>query len=365
MKSFLANDTNVKLLGRTFLLEDKLWLSLSASGIEFTFEGKNLEVTILGSTASTLPDNRLNYARFAIYVNDSRVINCDLNEPVKIFQVIQEETPVKAVIRILKLSECAMSTMAIAPLSTDEDATITPTPKKERRVEIIGDSITCGYGVDDEDWSHPFVTATEDVTKSYSYRTIQALDADYSIFSTSGHGIISGYTDNPAIQMTEQKVPDYYPYYGLSYDKFGEDIAPTTLPWDFSKFIPDAVIINLGTNDDSFCQDMVERQNDYKVHYIAFLETIRSKYPDATIFCILGLMGDRLYPYVMKAVQEYSAKTEDTNIYSLHIPPQLESDGYVSDYHPTCVSHAKATAVLVPFVKLMMGWEDEVDKASK
>lgn len=357
MKTIITTKENVKLLGRTYLLEDKLWLSLSASGVEFEFTGKQLELTIEGSNASTLPDNRLNYARFAVYKNDERVIDCNLDEPTKHFVIANTSEVETSIIRIIKLSECAMSTMAICPLEVDEEASITPTPAKTRRIEIIGDSITCGYGVDDEDWSHPFVTATEDVTKSYSYKTIQALNADYSIFSTSGHGIISGYTADPAIQMTEQKVPDYYPYYGLSYDQFGSAGAPTKLPWDFSRFQPDVIVINLGTNDDSYCQDDIAKQTSYKEHYIEFLEYVRSKNPSATIFCILGLMGDRLYPTVDKVVKEYSAKTGDAKIYSMHIPPQIESDGLVSDYHPTSRSHDKATAVLVPFIKVMMGWE--------
>lgn len=356
MKTYIANEKNVKLLGRTYALDEELWLSLSASGIEFIFEGKELTLTVKGSEASKLPGNRQNYARFGVYVDDVRVINCDLDEPVKKLPVLSEKEAVKKTIRIIKLSECAMSTMGICPLETDDEAVLTPTPAKNRKIEIIGDSITCGYGVDDEDWAHPFATATENVTKSYSYKTIRALDADYSIFSTSGHGIISGYTADPSIQMTEQKVPDYYGGYGLSCDFFGETISPTNTPWDFSRFVPDAVVINLGTNDDSYCQDDSAKQADYKENYKKFLKTIREKYPQATVFCILGLMGDRLYPTVDKVVKEYSAETGDTNVYSLHLPPQLESDGFVSDYHPTAVSHDKATAVLVPFIKLMMGW---------
>lgn len=48
-------------------------------------------------------------------------------------------------------------------------------------MEFIGDSITCGYGVDDPDKEHHFKTATEDVTKAYAYKTALALNADYSM----------------------------------------------------------------------------------------------------------------------------------------------------------------------------------------
>ena len=67
-------------------------------------------------------------------------------------------------------------------------------PGLAHKIEFIGDSITAGYGVDDEVKEHGFSTATEDVTKTYAYKTAAALQADYSIVAYSGHGIISGYT---------------------------------------------------------------------------------------------------------------------------------------------------------------------------
>ena len=358
MKQWIAWEEHVKLLGRTYIQDEKLWLSLSATGIEFTFTGKSLAFTVQGSTASTIKDNAQNYARYAIYKDDVRILDEVLDQKEKKHVILDEETPVTCTIRLLKLSECAMSTLALCPIETDEEAVLAPTPAKKRKLEIIGDSITCGYGVDDEDFTHPFSTATEDVTKSYSYKTVSALDADYSIFSISGYGIISGYTDNPSIQVKEQQLPNFYPYYGFSNDTFGDSVKPAELAWDFSRFQPDAIVINLGTNDDSFCQDTLEKQLDYKDHYVQFLKEVRCKNPNATIFCILGLMGDRLYPTVVNTVEEYKKETGDTKLYALHIPPQIESDGLVSDYHPTSRSHDKAAAVLVPFIRVMMSWND-------
>lgn len=38
-QKFLANNTNVKMLGRTYFYNDALWFSLSGSGVEFEFTG--------------------------------------------------------------------------------------------------------------------------------------------------------------------------------------------------------------------------------------------------------------------------------------------------------------------------------------
>ncbi len=45
-KRFYAEKENVKLIGRTAMKDGTLWLALSASGIEFTFEGISASVEI-------------------------------------------------------------------------------------------------------------------------------------------------------------------------------------------------------------------------------------------------------------------------------------------------------------------------------
>lgn len=76
-------------------------------------------------------------------------------------------------------------------------------------MEFIGDSITCGYGVDDEVAEHQFKTATEDVTRAYAYKTARMLNADYSMFSASGYGIITGYTEGD-VKLEDQRLPQFY-----------------------------------------------------------------------------------------------------------------------------------------------------------
>lgn len=350
------NAENVKYLGRTVLWKDTLFLSLSGSGIEFEYEGCGLTLTLLGGSASEIPDNQANYARMAIYVNDKRVYDLQLSSAETTLRLAESAQPEKSVIRVIKLSECAMSLAGIAPLEISAGETVKPTPAKTHRVEFIGDSITCGYGIDDEDPLHPFQTATEDVTRAYAYKTVKALDVDYSMFSTSGYGIISGYTGDPTIQMTNQLIPDFYESMGFSYDRMPSMPAPMDIPWTFDAFVPDAIVVNLGTNDDSYCQEDATRQQIYADAYVDFLKVIRKRNPNAMIICALGLMGDRLYPWVCKAAKTYSEETGDQRIHTVHLPEQDASVGYVSDYHPLESAHEKAANVLIPAIREIMGW---------
>lgn len=349
---------NVKMIGRTALFGDTLLLSLSGSGVEFRYTGKGLTLNLIGGSAAQLPDNDGNYARIAVYVNDERVVDTQLATSQTELKIAHSTETTTSVIRIIKLSECAMSLVGIAPLEISEGEEICPTDAKARKIEFIGDSITCGYGVDDEDPLHPFKTATEDVTRAYAYKTAKALNADYSMFSTSGYGIISGYTGDPTVKMDNQLIPTFYESFGFSYDSMQDIPTPMDIPWDFASYTPDAIVINLGTNDDSYCQENAKRQAEYASAYVEFLKVVRKHNPDAMIFCVLGLMGDRLYPWVCTAAEDYTAQTGDDQITTVHLPEQDASVGYVSDYHPLESAHEKAANVLIAEIRSTMGWNN-------
>ena len=356
MKRIELNTSNFKLLGRTLPFENGLLLSLSGTGIEFDYTGCGLDITLKAGSASEIPANDANYARIAVYVDDKRVIDMQLASPETVLHIAESDTVHTSRIRLIKLSEVAMSLAFITEIEIGEEESITPVPASDHKIEFIGDSITCGYGVDDEDPLHPFKTATEDVTKAYAYKTAARLKADYSIFSASGYGIISGYTDDPDKRNEPELIPLYYESMGLSYDKLPGVADTKDISWDFTRFNPDVLVINLGTNDDSFCQDDKTKQSEFTDRYAKFLKVVRSHNADAYIFCILGLMGDRLYPSVCDAVAKYSAETGDKRITTVHLTEQDGEVGYVSDYHPLESAHDIAVTELTESIRTTMGW---------
>ena len=355
MKGTQLTSQTAKLVGRTYLPDSgTLWCGLSGSGAEFEFTGKNLDIMVEGDKVSW-SGQKDNYARIAIYVDGERVVDDMLNEGLKKYSPIQGDSEVTKTVKIVKLSETAMSCFGIMPILLEDGASIKPAAEKAHKVEFIGDSITCGYGVDDEDPTHNFKTSTEDVTRAYAYKTAQELDVDYSMFSISGWGIISGWTGDGK-QKPEQQIPLYYEKYGYSYGGFGDE-QPQNMDWDFSLYQPELIVINLGTNDDSYCGSNEERKQDYVNGYVEFLKTVRSDNPDARILCVLGIMGDNLYPSVEQAVSDYSSETGDKNISAFHLEPQNSSeDGLVADYHPTEKTHTKEAEALTAEIKSIMGW---------
>ena len=351
MNTFTPTWNNVKPLGRTHQLEDSLWLAFSGTGAEFTAHCTRLDVVMAADSRFADPANQ---CRIAIEVNGQRVVDDMLSAAEKTYAVWQSDAAEEITVRVIKLSETAMSTCGIKAIVTDAEA-ICPTAKKAHAIEFIGDSITCGYGADDEVAEHPFATSTENVTHSYAYKTAQALDADYSMVSISGYGIISGYTGTGESKVTSQLLPAYYEKLGFSYGQY-QGQTPADVAWDFSAYTPDLIVINLGTNDDSYTGDDPERQEDYRAQYTEFLKVVRRNNPDAKILCTLGIMGDRLYPQVEKAVAAYTEETGDTNIACMKFAVQLYADGYAADWHPSQKTHTKASQKLVKEIQQLMGW---------
>lgn len=347
---FRATRQHVRLIGRTCEYNEVLWLALSGSGVEFSFYGRKAEITIKGDSMAGSGNNE---ARIGIYVNGTRIVDDLVNEPMKRYTVFESETEENVTVKFLKLSEAAMSTVGIQEITVDAIEGIQPTPGNAYNIEFIGDSITCGYGVDDEDVAGTFSTATEDVTKTYAYLAAQRLQANYSMVCYSGYGIISGYTDNGEKLLTHL-VPDYYEKVGKSEGKFDGTLAPQSVSWDFNQFVPELVVVNLGTNDDSYCKDDPDRQEDYTQQYVDFLKMIRRNNADATILCTLGIMGDRLYPCVEQAVSRYTEATGDRKIGTMKFDVQSAEDGYVVNMHPTEATHRKAADRLAAYIEEIM-----------
>lgn len=345
---YMLTTDYVKPLGRTYYHNHCRWLTFSASGIEFQFTGLTCEVTLVGDSMANTGEGEGHQARYAIYVDDQLVLEDLLKETEKNICIYEESVRKDAIIRIIKLSESSDSSLGIKNIKVI-DGEIKPTKEKKFKMEFIGDSITCGYGIDG-DLGDTYKTSNENATKAYAYKAVQALDADYSMVAFSGHGVISGYTDNGVINDSFLVMP-YYDKIGKSYGKIPQFIAPETIPWDFEQFKPNLIVVNLGTNDASYCGTQVERCEAYELGYVEMLKQIREYNKDATILCVLGIMGDTLYPYVENAVSKYKEETQDKNVLSMKFDEQDPEDGYGVDWHPSEITHEKAAQKLVAFIR--------------
>ena len=346
-KAFKPTDNFVKKLGRTYYYNDALWLAMPASGIEFTVTGTRAEIELLGDNVSTASWGKKNLSRVAVFVDGVRVADTLMDSKTKTITAFECDTEITATIKIIKLSECINSTVAIKNVSVTSLGDIAPTTARPYKIEFIGDSITAGFGIDINNPYTEFTTASEDITKTYGYRTAQAFGADVSIVAFSGYGIMSG---------TVKHIPDYYYSHGKSLGKFDETLDLPTVGWDFSQYQPDLIVINAGQNDISYCTGNPQREAEFVSAYVKFLKQVRKVNPNATILCTLGIMSGSLYDEIELAVSRYTSETGDTNVYAMQFDKQLKSDGYAIAFHPTEATHIKAANALIAKIQQIKGW---------
>lgn len=216
----------------------------------------------------------------------------------------------------------------------------------DRRIEYYGNSITCGYGILDSLNSNHFSIRTEDEALSYAGLAADSLGADRHTICWSGRGVIQNY---------------------------GGDVASPTLPkifrrvvwsdstdlWDFSRWTPDVVVIDLGTNDYS-----TSLPDSAKFHgaYTAFVDTLHALYPQAGFLLVDGPMlsaGSEALNRLRRNLDDVVADATKQGIKASHLalPPQDGSLGYGADWHPSAKQAVLNGKQVAEALRTFMGWD--------
>ena len=226
-------------------------------------------------------------------------------------------------------------------------ALLAPPPTPARRIEVIGDSISAGYGDECTNASQPFAAATEDEYVAYGPLAARSFGADVHVIAWSGKGLYR----NDDGSMTET-MPILW-----------QRTIPTdaTSMWNPSQWVPDVVVINLGTND--YNADSTDPSVPFQSAYLTFVATLRTAYPNAFILAAVGPM--------LSGTSYTSAKTVITNVVSMRasggdtrmalveFPTQnCGEDGSMCgcDYHPNIAEHQTMATILEGAIHTAVGW---------
>ena len=232
-----------------------------------------------------------------------------------------------------------------------------PPALPDRKIEFIGNSITCGYGNEGTDRNEHFDYATENHYYSYASIVARSLEAQHWVVARSGIGAYRNYgeakTGSPRSCM-----PVQYEYTGYAYDlRLRDEASFLREKWDFSRYQPDVVCINLGTNDLS--------TNNYDVTllkqgYQKLLQLVRAHNPKAKIVFLCGSMlsGKELAiaKQLLDEVKTEANKAGDKEVYRFDFTPQAGDLGYGNDWHPSLLQHEKMAAELAAYLRALMHW---------
>ena len=202
---------------------------------------------------------------------------------------------------------------------------------------MIGDSITCGYGVLGAGPGCGFTADTEAETHAWGALAAAQLGAWNTAIAYSGKGVIRNYGGDTI---------DLMPALFLRQD--ANDPAST---WNWS-YQPQVVVVNLGTNDYS----VGDPGQAFEDAYIAFVATIRGKYPDAWIVVSSSPMLDGADHSSLVGHLQAVVAASGARVRFLDLLPQDPADGYGCDWHPSEATQRKMAAALVAEIREVTGW---------
>lgn len=354
---FQAKEPQVKISGRTLYRNGIRFLGYSGSSVTFRFYGKKAVARLVSNIAV---HEDFQHAWAAVYINGdkepSRRFSLDAEEAD--YVLYEGDTDTELTLTICKYSEPEYAACGIVWIETDSQSLLPPPGEKSRRIQIIGDSITCGYGVEGSLNDMVHETAKENPAKAYSLLTAQALDAEAEIVAWNGKGVITQYVgEEDDTPVSGWLVPMLYEYTdaGCERDYFHRKKGDWEY-WNHDSCIPDLVIVYLGTNDASYTRCIPRRNREFEDAYTAFLERIHQNHPAAKILCTLGTMDQRLCGSVKCAVNAFLLHHPEGNAFYLELPMQEEADGLGTFWHPTAATHRKIAALVTARAKEIMGW---------
>ncbi|MBK8881991.1 MAG: hypothetical protein IPN67_06255 [Bacteroidales bacterium] len=247
VKFIPADNRNITLTGR-FDLTDKSSPVFMYSGclIRTVFSGTSVEVILKDDSLRNM---------FNVIIDDSLSV-LTTNKPDGIYLLAANLDNRKHTLEISRRTEWHAGNTTFKGFNVDKGKRLYKPAGKTRIIEFIGDSYTCGYGNEGKSREEHFRYETENNWLTYGSLTSRGLNAEYLTVCRSGIGMWQGYGGDTTFTM-----PKLY----------NQVIINGTSSWDFTRYQPDVVVIDLGGNDLSAALDSVLFVNTY----IDFLRRIR------------------------------------------------------------------------------------------
>jgi Carbohydrate esterase 2 N-terminal/GDSL-like Lipase/Acylhydrolase family len=332
------NDAHIRYMGRIAMKDSAAQLAWPGTSVKMNFSGTGVSVLLQDERGD-------NYFNVILDGKVASILHPDAGK--KVYTLASGLPAGKHILELFKRTEWEMGKTWLFQFILDNNTiALEAPPQQKRRMEFFGNSITCGYAVEDNTGQDRGTAPYENGYISYAAITARHFDAAFNSTSKEGIGILVSWF--PLI------MPEMY-------DRL--DATDPGSKWDFSKYTPDIVVINLFQNDSWLFK--MPNHPQFKARfgttapspdsiiraYRGFVKNIRQKYPKAWIICALGNM-DAVAPgapwpgYIEAAV----APLKDNRLYT-HIFPYKNTPG-----HPKPAEQQAMADDLIAFIEKNIKW---------
>lgn len=320
-----VSPTVARLTGRFWQQDDQLQFSWSGSAIAFRFNGTMAKIALSSNDR----------ARFYVEVDgESRTLWVEKGE--REYVLAKGLAEGEHQVRVIRETEAFTIVTAVAgPIVTDGKV-LAPPAASERRLLVFGDSITAGYGVEGASKACSYSHDTSTARKAYAMLAAEKLDADVHVIAWSGIGVWRSYGEQAPTNPTMR-------------ERFNRTLADNPeAPWQPAQYMPDAIIVNLGTND--FWTGTSE---GYAAAMADFLASIQTRYPSAPVYLMASpmLRGDSRNAQVQVLKSLASGNVQFFDAGGIE-----QADGLGCDYHPNLTTQTRLATRLASKLSQDLGW---------
>ena len=332
------NDAHVRIVGRYEARPDGVVrLGYPGSGFLVRFRGGSLGLTVTSSSNTS-----------------ALTVVADHGEPRLVLLRKGEQTIALAegaeagphLVEVYKRTETWQGLVDLVSVSAGPgDELLSPPLLPVRKLLFIGDSVTCGAGVDSnaqctEEPAHP----NGDPYHSYGMVLGRRLDAQVDLVCYGGRGLERDYR---GLTMKDGvlNAPDFVDL------AIATDEPSTRAVWNAQRWSPEGIVVSLGTNDFNLQKTKPLHGPAFVADYVALLKRLRAEYPHATVFVTEGAIVTD--PLLRQYVREAVAGMNDVHVQwaaATHYP------GNGCNAHPTREQHGRMADDLEPLLRRGLHW---------
>lgn len=309
------------------------------AGPKFSWPGSTIIATFDGTGISAQLADNVGNNYFVIAVDGGTPTAFRTQQGTSTYPIATGLASGKHTVSLVKRTESYDGIVQLLGLTPTGGALVATPEPWARRIEFVGDSITCGYGVLGGACTNPSVDE-EDWTVTAGALVAAQLHAEPTTISYSGIGMYRDYSGSTTNQMPTRFLLTL------------ADIPSST--WGFTTPPPDVVVIDLGTND--FAGG--DPGTAFLMAYTTFLQQeLRPHYPNAWVIVAVspmlsGTSRTQISAYLNGVVSTLQAAGDKRVAYFEYDFEQTMG----CQYHPDVATNQAMAAKIVPFIEQLTGW---------
>jgi hypothetical protein len=333
-----ANDTLIEYTGRIDFS--------NPLAPKFSYSGVSIRACFSGTSIAAIMDDDIGQNYYNIILDGKMLDTIRIGIGKKTYKLAEGLENIKHEIEIFKRTEQQFGKTQFFGFVVDKGTSLSAIiNSRNKLMEYIGNSITCGYGNEGKNGG-TFGPTTENHYLTYAAITSRNFNARHLAVCKSGIGVYRNYDGPP--NGNSDCMTNYYTRTYL-YDENPK--------YSFAEK-PDLVCIDLGTNDFSTTGgDSAKFVNNY----FRLIDTIQKKYTMPDIICLLGpmlsgttLSKERRY---IKFVADSANLKGKGDVHFFEMSAQTGDLGIAIDYHPTVAQHKRNAQELTDYIKSVKGWK--------